>query len=115
MNSPIMPVDGPSDLPSFTPSATSGDVAAFVAALAVGESALAIEAARGGPPPEVLDQIATAGRIEETLRASGQQLRFSCAAPGERTRIEVDERGGDAVRTLSVAEALDIATGKPSR
>ena len=44
---------------------------------------LAVDASRGGPPPEVLHQIAAAGRIEEQLRESGQQLRFLSATPDE--------------------------------
>ena len=128
MSSPILPVDGPSDLSSPTPPgaptapAATGDAGAFIAELAAGENALSIAARRGGPPPEVLDQIAAAARIEQAMRAEGQRLRFH-TAPGQPTTIELDEREGEAVgtregeavRTLSVAEALDIATGAASR
>jgi hypothetical protein len=128
MNSPILPVDGvdgPSDLSSpITPAVApadgpAADVGAFIAELAAGENALSISARRGGPPPEVLDQIAAAARIEKTLRADGQRLRFH-TAPGQVTKIELDELDelggeGKAVRTLSVAEALDIATGAAPR
>jgi hypothetical protein len=114
MNSPILPVDGPSDLSSRITSAvpTDDDIGAFIAELAVGENALSIAAQRGGPPHEVLDQIAAAGRIEETMRADGQRLRFD-TAPGQPTRIKLDER--ETVRTLSVGEAFDIATGASPR
>ncbi len=118
MNSPILPVDGPLDLSSpspIPPAATpAGDVGAFVAELAVGANALSITAHRGAPPQEVLDQIAAAARIEQTLRADGQRLRF-CTAPGQPTTIELDERGGEVSRTLSAGEALDIATGAATR
>ena len=122
MNSPILPVDGPSDLSSPTRPAvptppalaTNGDAGAFVSELAAGENALSIAARRGGPPQEVLDQIAAATRIEQTMRADGQRLRFH-TAPGKPTTIELDEREGEAVRTLSVGEALDIATGVAPR
>lgn len=116
MNSPILPVDGPSDLSSrITPTvAAADDLGAFIAELAVGENAFSIAVKRGGPPHEVLDQITAAARIEESMRADGQRLRFH-TAPGQPTRIELDERGGEAVRTLSVAEALDIATGVAPR
>jgi hypothetical protein len=69
-----------------------------------------IEAFRGGPPPEVLDQMALAGAVDEGLRESGRQLRFLPAGHGERTRIELHDRD-DGVRILSVAETVDIAAG----
>ena len=71
-----------------------------------------IEAFRGGPPPDVLEQIALAGGVEERLRESGRQLRFFPAGRGESTAIEIHdpERG---VRSLSVAEAVEIAAGNP--
>jgi len=115
MSSPIMPTKGPLGPSTAAPSAGSdaGDIGAFVSELAASDSALALEASRGGPPPEVLDQMAAAGRIDEQLRASGFGLRFSSVAPGERARIEVRDREGNAVRTLSASEAVDIAAGKP--
>ncbi len=115
MSSPILPIHRPSRPSSITPSAGANaeDIGAFVSELAAGKATLTLAASRGGPPLEVLDQIAAAGRIEEQLRASGHQLRFSPAAPGERTRIEIHDREGNAVRTLSTAEALELAAGKP--
>ncbi len=115
MNSPILPINGPSDLSLAAPSADAGtaDISAFVSELAARETAFGPIASRGAPPPEVLEQIAAAGRIDEQLRADGQQLRFSRATPGERTRIEIHDRDGNAVRTLSTAEAVEIAAGRP--
>jgi hypothetical protein len=115
MSSPILPINGPSGLSRVTPSADAGaeEIGVFVSELAAGETALALAASRGGPPAEVLDQIAAAGRIEEQLREGGHQLRFSAAAQGERTRIEIHDRDGNPVRTLSTAEALELAAGKP--
>lgn len=123
MSSPILPIKGPSGPSTLVPPASSGAdpvdafgselAGAFGSQLGTSESTLAIAASRGGPPPEVLDQIAAAGRIEEQLRASSQQLRFLAGAPGERTSIEIHDREGAAVRSLSVAEALEIAAGKP--
>jgi hypothetical protein len=115
MSSPILPIKSPSGPSRAMPSATSGadDVGAFLSELAVSEDSLALYASRGGPPPEVFEQIAAAGAIDERLRESGHQLRFSTAAPGERTRIEIHDPEGNAVRTLSTAEALELAAGKP--
>jgi hypothetical protein len=115
MSSPVLPINGPSGLSRVTPSAgaRTEDIGAFVSELTAGEATFALAASRGGPPAEVLDQIAAAGRIEEQLRASGHQLRFSPAAQGERTRIEIHDRDGNPVRALSTAEALELAAGKP--
>lgn len=116
MSSPILPVDGPTDLSSRIVSPTvaaTDDVGSFIAELAVGENAFSIAVRRGGPPQEVLEQIAAAARLEETMRADGQRMRFH-TAPGQPTSIELDQQG-ESARTLSVAEALDIATGASPR
>jgi len=115
MSSPILPIKGPSGPSSATPSAgpAAAEVGAFASELAASESTFALAVSRGGPPPEVLEQIAAAGTIDEQLRASGHQLRFTSAEPGGRTRIEIHDRAGNAVRTLSAAEAVELAAGKP--
>jgi hypothetical protein len=130
MSSPSLPAQDPTGPPSTTSSvratapataamatagatARIGDLDTFIAALAAGESELAIAVARGGPTREVRDQIAAAGAIGEQLRASGSQLRFFAAGPGERTKIELHDGEGNLVRSVSVAEALDMAAGKP--
>jgi hypothetical protein len=116
MSSPILPIEGPSDPSRVTPLADSGaeDIGAFVSELDAGETTFALAASRGGPPPEVLEQIAVAGTIDERLRASGQQLHFTPAEHGGRTRIEIHDREGNVVRTLATAEAFEIAAGRPS-
>jgi hypothetical protein len=114
MSSPILPIQGAPDSSIAAPSADgdAADISAFVSELAAREATLAPVASRGAPPPEVFDQIAAAGRIHEWLRENGHQLRFLAAAPGERTRIELHDGDGNAVRTLSVAEAFELAAGR---
>jgi hypothetical protein len=116
MSSPIIPIEGPSDPSRVTPPAGSGadDIGAFASELHTGESTFALAASRGGPPREVLEQIAIAGTIDERLRASGQQLRFTPADGERRTRIEIHDRDGNVVRTLSATEAFELAAGRPS-
>jgi hypothetical protein len=115
MSSPILPINGPSEVSTAAPSSNAGtvDISAFVSELARNDTTLGLVASRGAPPPELLEQIAAAGAIDERLRAGGQQLRFSRATPGERTRVEIRDRDGNAVRTLSIAEAVEIAAGRP--
>jgi hypothetical protein len=117
MSSPIIPIEGPLDPhPVTTTTAVAADHAArvgtFASELAAGNTQLAIIASRGGPPPEVLDQIAAAATIEEQLRDSGRQLRFS-ATDGGRTLIELQDRDGNTLRGVSTAEAFELAAGKP--
>jgi hypothetical protein len=115
MTSPIMPIQGGPCAPSnSTPGAhdVPGDAAAFKAELAVSDHARASEHAWGDPPAEVLDQIATAGRIYRQLRESGHELRFS-EGSGGRLTIELADREGKTVRTMLAAEALEISAGKP--
>jgi hypothetical protein len=116
MSSPTQPIDGPLGQATLTPSAPSSvdDVGAFLSELAASADSLSIDASRGGPPPEVLDQIAAAGRIEEQLRESGQQLRFCAATPTEQVRVELHDSQRNVVRPLSIAEALELAAGRPA-
>lgn len=65
------------------------------------------------PPEEVLDQMAHAARIHGELSSQGRELRFSRDAQSGRTRIEVRDRGGNVLKTLSPAQALEVAAGAP--
>jgi hypothetical protein len=115
MSSPIMPTRGPVG-PSATtapPGADVDDIGALVAGLSAGEGTLVLQASRGGPPAEVLEQIASAERIERRLRERGRRLRFHAAEPGGRARIELHDLEGDTLTELSAAEALEIVAGKP--
>jgi hypothetical protein len=115
MSSPILPITDLTGRPTDTPQAPTSaeDIGAIVSTLSADQFPLTLIASRGGPPPELLEQIAVAGAIEEQLRESGQQLRFCLLAGGERTRIELVDRDGNAMRSLSTAEALEVAAGKP--
>jgi hypothetical protein len=116
MSSPILPVEDPFGLSSPIQHTTVNafEVRALLAEMHLGEGEQTITARRGGPPPEVLKEIAAAARVEESLRADGQQLRFR-TAPDQPTAIELDEGDGERVRLLSVVEALDIASGVSPR
>jgi hypothetical protein len=114
MSSPILPTEGPLDLTRSTSCADSDmtDVTQLVSELTTREATHTPVASRGAPPPQVLDQIAAAGRIHEQLRDRGQHLRFFAAAAGERARIELHDGDGGLVATLSVTEAIELATGR---
>jgi hypothetical protein len=115
MSSPILPITDISGCPTDTPQVptVAEDIGVVVSTLSAREYPLTLIASRGGPPPELLEQIAVAGAIEEQLRESGRQLRFSLQVNGERTRIELVDCDGNVMRRLSTAEALEVAAGKP--
>jgi len=114
MSSPSLRTEDPSGPSSPMSTASAGAPAGvLVDDFSPGEGEGAIEASRGGPPAEVLEQIAAAEKIYERLRASGAQMRFFPADDCEPIRIELHDRDGNAVRTLSVLEAVEMAAGKP--
>ncbi len=77
------------------------------------ELTVALDTIPASPPQEVLDQMASAAQAHETLSAQGRELRFSRDAQSGRTRIEVRDRGGNVLKTLSPAQALEVAAGAP--
>lgn len=116
MSSPILPAEGLSGLPSITPAMSiTVDTAGVLAAdLGAGDGAASVQAARGGPPPEVIDSILAAHELHEELCESGYQLRFFAAPDGGRTRIELHDADGNVVSLLTIAQALDIAAATPA-
>jgi hypothetical protein len=116
MTSPILPFSGPSSAAglSYPMSFMSdaGDPAAFQPDLSPSDRLLASQDGSGTPPPEVLDQVAAAGRISREMRESGHELRFS-EGQGGRVTVELSDRKGKTVKSMSISEALEIAAGKP--
>jgi hypothetical protein len=115
MSSPIMPIEDLLGPTTDTPTADSNteDIATFVSEMATDPNPLLLAASRGGPPQDLLEQIAAAAGFEERLREGGHHLRFHTEAHGTPPRIELHDRDGNAVRTLSTAEALELAAGVP--
>ena len=116
MTSPILPFNGPSSsagssypMPFMS---DAGDPAAFQSDLSASDRLLASQDGSGTPPPEVLDQVAAAGRISREMRESGHELRFS-EGQGGRVTVELADREGKTVKSMLISEALEIAAGKP--
>lgn len=116
MTSPILPFSGPSSFAglSYPMSSMSdaSDPAAFQSDLSASDCLLASQDGSGTPPPEVLDQVAAAGRISREMRESGHELRFS-EGQGGRVTVELADREGKTVKSMLISEALEIAAGKP--
>jgi hypothetical protein len=108
-SSPTLPVHEPSG-PSMPPRDLAGNLSTFASELRDSSHALGIHELPGSPPPEVLEQMESAGRICRQLLESGQRLHFSLEPEGG-VKIELADREG-RMRAVSPAEALDIAAGK---
>lgn len=73
--------------------------------------AASVDAIPSGPPPEVREQMAQARRTYEELAEQGRSLHFGHDDAG-RTTVEMRDSDGALVRTLSLAEVVDLASGK---
>jgi hypothetical protein len=116
MTSSILPFSGPCSLAglSYPMSFMSDadDTTAFQSDLSTADRLLASQDGSGTPPPEVLDQVAAAGRISREMRESGHELRFS-KGKGGRVTVELEDRESKTVKSMLISEALEIAAGKP--
>jgi hypothetical protein len=116
MTSPILPFNGPSSSAGLSHSMSfmsdAGDPAASQPDLSPSDRLLAGQDGSGTPPPEVLDQVAAAGRISREMRESGHELRFS-EGRGGRISVELSDRKGKTVKSMSISEALELAAGMP--
>lgn len=72
--------------------------------------AASLDAIPSSPPPEVLEQMTQAHQIYEQLAADGKSLHFDHDESGRAT-VELRDSSGTSLRTLSLAEALDLAAG----
>lgn len=77
------------------------------------QPAVALQTLPSSPPPEVLEQMADAAQRYDELTAQGRELRFARDEQSGRTQIEVRDREGRLMKTLSPSQALDIAAGGP--
>jgi hypothetical protein len=76
--------------------------------------AVSVKTIPASPPPDLIDQVTTAARVAEELRAIGRELHFEPpASPGGRVVVQVRDMEGNVIRTVPPAEALEIASGKP--
>ena len=114
MGSPILPTEGPlgSPMQASPTSTVAGGGASFPSALQASRNALAGEANPGTLPPELLEEIAAAARTNEQLSASGRHVHFVQDEQSGRVTVELWGHEGNMLRTLSIAETLNLAVGK---
>jgi hypothetical protein len=116
MTSSILPFSGPRSSAGLSyPMSFMSDAEDPVASqsdLSASDRLLASQDGSGTPPPEVLDQVAAAGRISREMRESGHELRFSKNQEG-RVTVELSDRKDKTVKSMSISDALEVAVGKP--
>jgi hypothetical protein len=64
------------------------------------------------PPADVLDEMYTAAKVADKLRAQERELHFEPSDSG-RVVIQVRDLDGKVIRTVPPSQALDIAAGAP--
>jgi hypothetical protein len=113
MSSPVTPSQGPISARPVPPPGTTGRVCPPPGETFSVEPSLSLDALSSHPAREVLDQLTQADQRYESLRAQGRELRFSRDAQSGRTTIEVRDRDGKVLKTISPSQALEIAAGAP--
>ncbi len=115
MSSPITPPPGPLAAQPATPLAVPRSSAApqSTGAPFALEPTVSLDTVPPSPPHEVLEQMADAAHTYDALSAQGRELRFARDEQSGRTRIEVRDRAGNVLNTLSPAQALALAAGTP--
>jgi hypothetical protein len=115
MSSPITPPQGPVAAQPVRPTDAARSSAALqgTGAPFALEPAISLDAFPSSPPQEVLEEMGSASHTYEALSAQGRELRFARDEQSGRTRIEVRDRAGNMLRTLTHAQALALAAGTP--
>ena len=65
-------------------------------------------------PPQVRTEIALAGRLGDALAAQGFELRFEAPGGGRPVRAQLRSVDGDAVRPVSLLEAVGADEPPPA-
>ena len=112
MSSPTQPYSGPTGPLDPAASILLADLEASFGELTLADEDGPLGSQRGGPPREVLEEIAAADAALARLAQSGQTVHFSECGDGS-TRIELQSLDGITLRTLSAAEAIALACGGP--
>lgn len=75
------------------------------------EAPVSLDTLPSTPPPEVISQIQTAGATYESLRAQGYEVHYGYDEQARKTTAQLRDASGTVVKTLSPAEAVDLAMG----
>jgi hypothetical protein len=115
MSSLIQPSQALPTTPRATSLAPSGTVRAVLAPQtsrpSESEAPVSLDTLPSTPPPDVLAQIQTAGANYESLRAQGYEVQYSYDAQARKSTVQLLDSSGTVVKTLSPAEAVELAMG----
>jgi hypothetical protein len=79
--------------------------------LSESEAPVSLDTLPSTPPPDVVAQIQTAGANYEGLRAQGYEVHYSYDEQARKTIVQLLDSSGTVVKTLSPAEAVELAMG----
>ncbi|HEV7941314.1 MAG TPA: hypothetical protein VGP17_00785 [Solirubrobacteraceae bacterium] len=115
MSSLIQPSQALPSTPRATSLAPSGAMRALLAPqtspLSESEAPVSLDTLPSTPPPDVVAQIQTAGANYEGLRAQGYEVHYSYDEQARKTIVQLLDSSGTVVKTLSPAEAVELAMG----
>lgn len=113
MSSPIPPTQGSITMRAAQGAGGARRTSAAGPAFAPLAPSVSLRTFPSGPPPEVLEEMASAARAHDALRAQGRELHFAHDAGSGRMTVQVRDNSGHVLRTISPSEALEVAAGKP--
>ena len=113
MSSPIPPTQGSITVHAAQSAGAARRTDAGTPAAAAAQASVSLQTFPSSPPQSVLDEMAGAARVHDTLRAQGRELHFAHDSQSGHMTIEVRDNGGQVLRTISPSEALEVAAGKP--
>ncbi len=115
MSSLIQPSQALPSTPRTISLARSGAMRAVLAPqpspLSESEAPVSLDTLPSTPPPDVLAQIQTAGANYESLRAQGYEVHYSYDEQARKSTVQLLDSSGTVVKTLSPAEAVELAMG----
>ena len=115
MSSLIQPSQALPSTPRTTSLAPSAAMRAVLAPqtspLSESEAPVSLDTLPSTPPPDVVAQIQTAGANYESLRARGYEVHYSYDEQARKTTVQLLDSSGTVVKTLSPAEAVELAMG----
>ena len=91
--------------------ASSGASPAMVSAVVMSDEPVTVDTIPAVPPSEVLDAVRAASATYDTLAGAGHHVHFTTDPHTGRVVIQVLNRAGNAVGTLSPGAALHAAAG----
>ena len=105
----IPPISGGVERTGPPPRSEPTPQAGFAASL---DAAVNVSTLPASPPPAVLEEMHTAARVYQELRAQKRELHFE-VTEGGRVAVQVRDLDGNVIRTIPAVEAIDVAGGAP--